>query len=310
MRLDARKVIVTGAGGWLGTELLESLLAENGPELVQQSVVCLGSRPRNIVLSDGTSLQVLPLNGFQPNPTDEFTGIVHLGFLTRDKVASLGFEPYVSANLTITSNAVRLVETVKPNWVATVSSGAVFSDQNGTFENNIERNPYGFTKRIEEELLTIAASKVGAHIAIARLWGAIGESMPINRAYAMSDFIMQSLETGKIVVRAPYEVYRRYCDARGFMEVLVACAETFTLKTFSSGGHLIELTELAHMVANLTDGEVQPRDFDSSAVADRYFPRERDFDRLVAELNCPQRSFEDVLKRTVESHVAQTLALH
>lgn len=309
MRLDARKVIITGAGGWLGTELLESLLAENGPDLLQQSVVCLGSRPRTLTMSDGTALAVHGLDGFQPDPADEVAGIVHLGFLTRDKVALLGFEPYVSANLRITSNAVRLVETVRPDWVATVSSGAVFSDQAGTLENDVERNPYGFTKRIEEELLTSAAAAVGANIAIGRLWGAIGASMPINRAYAVSDFIMQSVESGEIVVRAPHEVFRRYCDARGFMEVLVACAVARKRTSFSSGGHLIELTELAHRIAALTDGTVATRALRPDAAADRYFPQGTEFEDFAAELVCPQRPFEEALAHTVASHLAQARAL-
>lgn len=304
------RLVITGASGWLGTELCELLLQQFGSSVLQTSLICLGSSARTLTLSDGTTLPVHPLDGFTPLENERIAGIVHLGFLTRDKVASLGYDTYVGTNLAITANVIRLIETNSPKWVATVSSGAVHSETGAFLEHDARANPYGFTKRIEEELLANASVANGTNLTIGRLWGALGAFMPINRNYAVSDFIMQALESRKITVRSTRRVFRKYCDAADFMNVLLAAAEARLHTMFDSGGGLVEMSELASAVAEYTGAAITPRDLDDSANPDTYFPKNTDFEILAAQFGIPLRSQDASLRLTVEGHRRRSALRH
>ncbi|MDH6537268.1 NAD-dependent epimerase/dehydratase family protein [Aurantimicrobium minutum] len=300
---NEHKLVITGAGGWLGTELLEKLLEEHGPEKIINNVVCLGSHSRTKTLSDGTEI---PVQLFTDSiEIQDVAGFVHLAFLTRDKVATYGTEDYSFRNLAITSRAIELIEQIRPRWIATVSSGAVFSKPGGPLENILTANPYGFTKRVEETMLTQVAQEIGANISIGRLWGAMGSFMPVNRAYAVSDFIVQAHSAQQISIRANHEVWRRYCDAGEFMEVLITAAENLKKTSFDSGGELIELGNLATTISSLMDANTLVSRPNSSGNADRYFPEATQYESLCNELQIHQKKLVDIIRSTLSGHLAQ-----
>jgi nucleoside-diphosphate-sugar epimerase len=294
------KIVVTGAGGWLGTEYLEVLLEALGGKAVKEQVICLGSKKRTKVLSDGTELQIFALT--EVDFSGRLAGLVHLAFLTRDKASRMSLESYSYANLQITSAAVRLIETNKPKWVATVSSGAVFSSPGGPLENDLQANPYGFTKRVEETLLTSACEGVRANLAIGRLWGAMGRHMPINRAYAVSDFIAQAMEAKGIKVHADHEVFRRYCLASDFMKVLVDSAKSSPFVTFDSGGEITELGGLAKMIADSIGVPMLERPLRRGSTPDRYYPTSDYYEKFA--------STQGILLANLSTQVSSTLLSH
>lgn len=295
-----KKLVITGAGGWLGTELLEKLLAEFGSENLKQSVICLGSKKRILTLSDQTEIPVSLLS--EELNIDSVNGFVHLSFLTRDKVADLGTPLYSFTNLSITARAIELIEQLKPSWIATVSSGAVLSSPQGSLENNLLQNPYGFTKRIEETMLQQVATQIGSHLAIGRLWGAMGEFMPVNRAYAVSDFICQTLQDQKISIRSGHNVWRRYCDAGEFMDLLTTVAQNKVFSSFDSGGELVEVGALAQQIAALSINSVKISRPQSTGIEDRYFPDSEKFESLANEFNISLIGLQELLAKTYNAH--------
>lgn len=298
-----QKVVITGAGGWLGTELLELLLAQHGSGCLSESVVCLGTRKRQITLSDGTVIDILPLS--ENLEIKDVSGFVHLAFLTRDKVADYGTENYSFTNLSITSRAIELIETLQPHWIATVSSGAVLAYPGGPLENNLQRNPYGFTKRVEETMLSNTASRIGAHISIGRLWGAMGKYMPVNQAYAVSDFIVQAVKTNEINIRSGNKVWRRYCDAAVFMDVLTSSAERFENTNFDSGGELLEVGDLATAISELASPSAVITRPSSVGEEDRYFPDPLKFESLAASCGVDIGKLTNLIADTYNSHLRE-----
>jgi nucleoside-diphosphate-sugar epimerase len=294
------KIALTGAGGWLGTELLEALTAQLGGATVRSSVVCFGSRDRTLTLSDGTKHRIYNLaNDF---PDTEFRGVVHLAFQTRDKVAVLGSERYCFENLQITSRAIQLIEQSRLQWVATVSSGAVLSFPGGPLESDVLANPYGFAKRIEEKLLESVATDIGANLAIGRLWGAMGRFMPPNPAYAVSDFITAGLAGEAVNVTAERKVFRRYVDAGEFMNVLVTIAQHRPRCAFDSGGHLVELGELAALVAEKLETTVACRELNPHLADNTYFYPGNEFELLAKELEISLSPLHELVEKTILNH--------
>ena len=292
-----KRIAVSGATGWLGRETIEKLSSS----LSLENLVLYSSDGRNIVNNAGI---VLPTESLLPaTPSESLEGLIHLAFLTRDKVATVGFPDFVSINMSLISKACAIIEESKPKWIVLVSSGAIFDRNSGELETNIMRNPYGFCKRIEEALLLQSAQKVGANVVIGRLWGATGEFMPYNPAYAISDFIQTAHTKKKIVVKSGGSVIRRYVDAGEFVEVLVKAAAKGESFTINSGGTKIEIGKLAELVAeHFPDIEIVRPAQDNSL--DDYFPRDSDFERLAASVGVMLSDLQTQVSRTVKGHIA------
>jgi nucleoside-diphosphate-sugar epimerase len=291
------KVLVTGATGWLGKSSINYLLEKN---FAIKNIIAAASSNKTMDLGELTTIPVEDF--FNLNPSSEIDGIIHLAFLTRDKVDSLTFEKYVKVNSKITSKAIELIKTVKPKWVVNVSSGAVFDSRTKELEQNLENNPYGFLKLIEERELKITAHAVGANLVIGRLWGASGTFMPVNRAYALSDFIFQAYKENKIVVKSNKTVLRRYVDSEVFMGVLIESALIGRDLVIDSGGPLVEIGELASAIGEAFKVEEILRPKILSTEIDDYYPRGEQFSTFASEFNLP---ITDILQQ-----VAITIAGH
>jgi len=232
-------------------------------------------------------------------------GFIDLAFLTREKVADLGYEEFVLRNLALISHACQVIEKSKPKWVVLVSSGAVFKSKSDELETSVKDNPYGFLKRVEELLIADVASRVGANVVIGRLWGAMGRYMPVNRAYALSDFLCQALEGGPIEVRSGHEVFRRYCDAGEFMKVLIKLAQKGETCMLNSGGPLVEIGELASGVASHFESVKISRPPAISEPIDDYYPRSNEFEERAQEMKVELTLLSEQVARTVVGHRSQ-----
>ena len=229
-----------------------------------------------------------------------------MAFLTRDKLKTLNFNDFIRINLELISKACQIIERNKPKWVVVVSSGAILDRESGEIESDVEKNPYGFCKRIEELLLADAAKRVGANIVIGRLWGASGEQMPPNLEYALSDFIESARLKNEIQIKSGGEVFRRYVDAGEFMEVLVKLAISGESRLLDSGGVVIEIGELSQLVAGHFPGTSVSRSKSLTDVDD-YYPKEQDFNDLAKELGIQLSTIKEQVARTVNGHIRQAM---
>ena len=294
----AKRIAISGATGWLGREAIEKL----SHAMPVENLILFSSDGRNTVNNSGNSLPTE--NFFLAEVSKSLEGFIHLAFLTRDKVSTIGFAEFVSKNISLISKACQKIETSKPKWVVLVSSGAILDRNSGAEETDIIKNPYGFCKRIEEALVLQSAQKVGANVVIGRLWGATGEFMPHNPAYAISDFIHTAQTNKRILIKSGGSVIRRYVDAGEFIEVLVKAAVLGEQVTINSGGTKIEIGELAHLVAgHFSNIEiVRPVQND---ILDDYFPRDNDFETLAAKVGVVLCDLETQVSRTVKGHLAK-----
>jgi nucleoside-diphosphate-sugar epimerase len=170
----------------------------------------------------------------------------------------------------------------------------------------MKKNPYGFCKRLEELLLMDAARSVGANIVIGRLWGASGGQMPPNEAYALSDFIESARLQNKIQIRSGGEVFRRYVDAGEFMEVLIRLAISGESHTIDSGGDIVEIGELSHLVAEHFPGTLVNRS-KIPIETDDYYPKTGEFNELAKDLGVGLSAIKEQVARTVKGHIQQTI---
>ena len=302
MKTNTSKVLVTGATGWLGIETVARVLEGKFEGITQSDLLLASSNGRDLELD---SLGVYPTvaleNLSHRESTNSLEGLVHLAFVTKDKTTQYSFSEYIAKNIELISAACEIIERDKPKWVVVVSSGAIIDRATLEIENNVERNPYGFCKRIEEALIAESARKVGANIVIGRLWGGTGLYMPVKRAYAISDFIESAKESGAIRINSGGDVIRRYCDAGDFMEVLVRSAIQGDTTTLDSGGSIIEVGELAKLISARL-GEISISRSEVPTAVDDYYPRGSEFEELAKSVGVQLHGIDEQVLRTLKSH--------
>lgn len=116
------RLVVTGAGGWLGMATLELLAGLLGDAFTDR-VACFGARPRRLVLRGGTEIvqHVLArLADLPPKPTL----VLHLAFITQGPQMTLTAPDYVTANQALSRQVRDALLPIGAKAVFQASSGA------------------------------------------------------------------------------------------------------------------------------------------------------------------------------------------
>lgn len=289
-------VSITGASGWLGKSTLEVLLA-SGYDM--SKVIALASTKKMIPLSDGSTVQAHPVSS-PPAEIAETEMLIHLAYLTRDKVESTGFDKYVLTNLDITSIALRWLEEHPIKSFITVSSGARNNQSTGNPETDMHANPYGFLKRIDELIFEDQCKRRGINSVITRLWGATGVDMQDAGKYAIGNFVISALNKNAIQITSGHRVVRRYVDSREFMDVCVRMAQSGISDNFDSGGPEVEIGELASEIARQIDTGVSiSRPTSTDQPDDLYFPSGTVFEEYAASVGLELSSISMQVSNTI-----------
>jgi len=301
MGLLSKVILITGVTGWLGKSFVN--IADKNEKIY--NLLGLSSQSQSqLILNKRNSDITVPIKNFWnfSESTGEVEGLVHLAFLTRDKLNNMSSSEYFDKNRQITERSCSLILDHKPKWVLTVSSGAT--------QNSDATNYYGQLKREEEIALMNACKSSGSTLVIGRLWGASGSSMPINRNYAISDFICQALETGAIKVNSNFEVWRRYVDADQFMSLLYKNALLGDSVTINSGGPKIEVGELAEKIAlSLGIKKQIDRSLESnSKLVDNYFFPGDEYELALNKYGISAKSIDEQISDTILGHQLQIQA--
>lgn len=284
----------------MGRATLEYLRTECNID-INRDVVCFSSTAKDILLRDGLIVKSNPLENIKA--INQIDGIFHFAFLTRDYVSKLGNSKYLEINNKILFTMDKFLNSADFNWIVSVSSGAVYDPGTTRLAQNADKNPYGFLKLKEEELLTKITESTGANSVIGRLWAASGLEMPIDRKYAFSDFIVQALVTRTIRITSDREVWRRYIDATDFISILHKMALSGQSEVLDSTGSLVELATLASMVAQATESTVSRPKIDTFSVADKYFPDGLVMSEKAESFGITLRSMQEQVERTIAGHV-------
>lgn len=271
-------IAITGASGWLGRATISTLL-KSGVNPVEIS--CFSSNRKTFIVED-TEFHSRPLVEIQN--CKETETLVHLAFLTRDKLNTFSIAKYSSINHEIIDLLCHFIETNKPSSVISISSGAIYDEPEYTrLADSLTLNPYGYLK-IEEELkLGQACAESNANLVINRLWGLSGQDIQNPKPYALAEFIHKAKRNNDIEIKSRGKVWRRYVDARELMGLCLKIASKGDDAIFNSGGPLVEIGELAQLVVE-TLGSSSKIIRDQADVLDtpnNYYPQDRSYEDLL-----------------------------
>jgi len=294
-----QKILLTGASGWIGKSFLEVYESTFGSEITQANICATSSNKKEIKLESGTIIKTLLLTD-EINLNRKYSGIVHLAALTRDKVKNYDNSDYIYKNMELLSFTLQALER-GIDWLICVSSGAVFKSNKIEFENNLNSNPYGFYKRLEEIIFLNLQTRHNFTFICPRLWGGTGKDMKNHQNYAFGGFIKDAIEKNEISIKSGHRVYRKYIDTRELMNLCLKMVQNKETKIFNSGGPLIEIGDLAKMISIELRGVKVVRNSVIEEKDDHYYPTDSEIDELFHNYNLKYSSIEEQIKNTIRS---------
>ena len=257
---DDRRIVVVGAGGWIGRTTVE-LLAEALGDTVDQRLVCFGSTRRRLPLADGRVVEQSPLEDLariEPRTSLLF----HFAFLTKDKVSEMPTAAYQAANRKISCLVLDALDVIGVDRVFLSSSGAAAFADDPTAA--LDLRMYGAMKRDDEELFAAWAEQdcQRRRAAICRIYSVSGPFINKHTAYALADFILHAQQGQPIKVSSPRAVWRSYVAVKEVVSlglaILLADAGDCP-QQFDTGGEPYELGNLAELVATILSGQAHGR---------------------------------------------------
>jgi nucleoside-diphosphate-sugar epimerase len=286
------RVLILGASGWFGRTAL-ALLGERAA-----NCLLIASNTRVIEFGNVS----YSLNAWSEALIEEFepTVVLDFAFLTKDAIPLLGMSAYEQQLNLLVRRLLRIAEMPSVERILTVSSGAARHQLEAS-----GNDPYGDKKRDVEGSLREVAQR-GLQVSVARAWSLSGGFVTKPRNYAFSDFLHNALHTGVIVVESRQKVYRRYCAVEDLLALTLAHSSTEAFYDLDSGGELLELGELATLVATqVPESRVvfaYPNRGDEGA--SRYYSSGEQWSHLVSSLGYPdlglERQIENVLRAFVD----------
>jgi len=300
MRSNQSLIVVTGATGWVGRNILEVLQKEIPHNEFNSNVVALASKEQ-ILFSTGykqknkISIQVEDLKIF-PELCKNTSNIllIHSAFLTKNYITSNNIFNYIYANKLITSIICEGLSLCKDCKVVEISSGAAsafdYSYSKFIDEEQIFKDPYGYLKKSEE----VQISKI-ANTLILRIYSLSGKFVRNTSIYALSSFLSKAIKGKSFKIDSNRSIYRSYGHANNIAEL--ACKWLLSnnknldspINTVSHTTNLVSLAKIIEDEFNLPN---VTHLVDFSKEADIYISSEEKFINLLSTYNIRVKSFK------------------
>lgn len=248
LKKSTARIVITGASGWIGRATLELLYNALGPQAFADRVVAFGSARRTIDFGAGqVDQRPLPTIAALPHTP---TLVLHLAFVTKDRVAGMDENLYRTTNQTISSTVLRALDFIGAMAVFVASSGAAgFADDPAASPS---MRLYGSLKKADEDAFAGWAEERGRRAVIARIFALSGPHINKHDNYALAAFIRDAMAGRAIAISSDFAVYRSYVAVRELMSLVFAMLDSPTgVIRFSTGGERLELQEIAEIVSDL-----------------------------------------------------------
>jgi nucleoside-diphosphate-sugar epimerase len=228
--LGNARLLITGGTGFVGTWMLETYLAASDAFGLQGELSVLSRDPKAFTeqypfLASHPRLRVVQgdVRAF-PRDLGTFDAIIHAATPASAQVNDETPDVMLDTIVTGMRSVVALAVASGPIPLLFTSSGAVYGLQPPTLSHVDEsytggpdpldaRNAYHEGKRLAELLGAIAHERHGTAVKIARLFAFVGPRLPIDRHFAIGNFIGDVLGGRPIVVKGDGSPVRSYLYA-------------------------------------------------------------------------------------------------
>ncbi|QPN56325.1 NAD(P)-dependent oxidoreductase [Synechococcus sp. CBW1107] len=296
-----RRWVLTGASGWFGRTALWEYEQVHGPEALRRDVIACASSSKDIDIGSPhgpvSAVSLETLDGI-----DGAEGMIHLAFLTRDRIAEVGVESYIAQNRAITALVADCISRHPGIPIITTSSGAAAVFDAAVAD--LTSNPYAALKHEEEELWRCSGAQRMA--AVFRVYGAAGRFIKDPKVFALSDFLSRALAGERIEIHSRRPVIRSYVHVGTMMRLLWAMLESPTepgLCHVDAVLQTMSLVDLAKEISKLWGLPEPLFHIDPSLPADDYRADSGPFRELLRQYRIAAPALREQLQETAH-HMA------
>lgn len=292
------RVVITGAGGWLGLATLEMLHGLLG-EAFHRRVACFGATGRVLALRGGVEVAQHPLSALADLPAAPSV-VLHLAFQTKGAM-SLPPSEFRAINRAIGGRTLSALNRIGAEAVFVASSGAAYiADSVGT---SPFKRLYGSLKLEDEDRFQSWGLETGKTAVIARLFNLSGPYINNRSHYALACFIADTLAERPIAIRASNRVYRSFVAIEQVMSVVFAALTEpkGAIVSFDATGETaFEMGEIAQAVAAALDHRlgIERPPLRAAEPEDRYVGDGVAHQALCREFGMASISLTDQIKQT------------
>jgi len=282
---DSRRIVIVGAGGWIGRAALALLHEALGPDQAQRRIFCFGSQARTIEIESGIAFPQRPLSELAALPCEP-TLLFHLAFLTKDKVGDMDDAEYARVNRMLSQQVLDVLPLIGVDRLFVASSGAAAFADDPAAAHDLKL--YGGLKRIDEDRFARWAAEAPdvRRALITRIYNISGPYINKHETYALASFILDALAARPIEVRAPMRVIRGFVAVRELLSLVFAAllAESGeAVLRFDSGGEALELGDVAARVAEALGGGIVQRRPITGTTENRYAGDDARYRELIGQ---------------------------
>lgn len=237
-----KNLVITGANGWLGKSLLKLISIHYKTSF---NVYPLSNSVNRIIVDKNT---IFETKNFYENLTFPGESILfHFAFLTKDKIPNLGKDEYFEQNFNITQVLKRIIEKNNVSELVYISSGAIYK------KNDI----YSDLKTKDEIFFKELCFNKNINLLIPRLFNIGGPYINKHQDYALSNFILQALNSRSIIIQSKHLTYRSYIHVFDFLNICLKWVLDVHKDNFfefdTRGNEIIEIGELAYKISEFFD---------------------------------------------------------
>jgi len=304
LRSSDYRIVVTGAGGWIGKATLELLQNALGPLPFSERVVAFGSAARTIRISDRLSVDQFPLTELaQLQPKQSL--VLHLAYLTKDRVSGMDEEEYRAANSKLRQTVLDALDVIDARAIFVASSGAAAKAEDPAAPFAMQL--YGSLKKADEEAFARWAKQRHRRAVICRIYTLSGPHMNKHDTYALASFIKDALAGEPITIHADFPVFRSYVAIRQLMSLVFALMleSSKGVVRFDSGGEPLEMQRIAEIVADTLGALAIVRPALTSNDVDQYIGDDARYRALLGRHGIGQLPFVQQVVETAASFAAK-----
>lgn len=277
-RLRCQRLLLTGGTGFIGKWLLATVLHANRRLGLSVRIVVLSRRPKTFLEEFPELRSAAEIEWLASDVRD----------LTPEAAGECGFAIHAATDVVATSTAADILDTcatgtrrvldvmqpgTAPRHVLLLSSGAVYGrtppelgaireDWTGAPDPLVPASAYGEGKRVSELLCAMtAATRPGLKVTIARCFAFVGPHLPLNKHFAIGNFIDAALRDDDILIQGDGTPLRSYLYAADLAHWLwVMLFDAPSGRAYNVGGaEALSIGDLAHRVNRVLQGSGEVR---------------------------------------------------
>lgn len=249
-----RKILVTGATGWVGRSFLHELQSIIPSDKFNSTVFGFASRATSLTSTNyaqgqEVNIPIYPLSSILDHAYKQHILLFHSAFLTKDRISRYGIDTFIETNQRITEMVSCCVQASASSRVACISSGAASkAEKEQRSKIAMAGDPYGYLKYSEETRLSgIADTQVF------RIYALTGRFIRDPNAFAIGDFLLKALNNEPIQINSSFPVVRSYVSAADVAKCALSWLKSADKpqNPVGASSHVSSLTSLATLVSRM-----------------------------------------------------------